>query len=720
MPHIIETDIQYLKGAGPARKKLLAKLGIETIEDLLLHKPRAYLDRSRIQAIASLRIGQEATVEGTIQHVTQRRTRRRMTNVHALLTDYTGSIQIVWFNQPYLRNVLKSGTRIFATGQVRSYRGLQMLNPEFDIVGTAGGAGAEGVEWAGMVDAGPASDIPDTTTEPQTSLSAGRIVPVYPLTAGITQRAMRKLTRTALDKAVPEITDPLPDELIEKLDLPGVQDALENLHFPQAAEQAQRAHRRLAFDELFFLQVLLSLQRKHIRRPRTAKPLKGPRTLIKKAYDSLPFELTKAQKRALKEILEDLSQDRPMNRLLEGDVGSGKTVVAVLAAIAAAEAGSQTALMAPTEILVQQHARTASEILDPLHIPFTLLLGRTPAKAKREAAAGLAQGHIQLAIGTHALIQEGIEFAQLDLVIVDEQQRFGVLQRARLLGKGRSPHGLIMTATPIPRTLALTVYGDLDMSILDEKPPGRLPVRTHRVPERKRDGLLTYLAREIGRGCQVYVVCPMIEETEEMDLKAATETAERLRAHPRLAGLAVGLLHGRMKSDEKDRIMQDFRAGRTHILVTTTVVEVGVDVPNANIMVIEHPERYGLSQLHQLRGRVGRGRQPAHLFLMVGTAIGDESRERIDVLVRESDGFRIAEEDLRLRGPGDFFGVAQSGLPTLRIANLQEDADLVVAARREAQEWLASKPARSHPQTQRLMQELHRRYRDRAELFRVG
>jgi len=689
---LLETNVQFVRGAGPARKRLLERLGISTVEDLLLHKPRAYLDRTRLSSIASLRPGDDAIVLGTLRQINSRRSRKGMMNLHALLTDDTGSVEVVWFNQPYLQRVLHDGLNIVATGPVRIFQRRQLMNPEFEIL-------SEGL--------GPA-------------LTAGRIVPVYPLTAGLSQKVMRRLVRSALDAAVPEIRDPLPEPVAASVGLVPLPGAYEALHFPRSLEDARRARRRLAFDELFFLQLLLWLERDRFRRPRTARPLDSGRLLLAKARESLPFRLTTAQDRALAEVLADMAQDRPMNRLLEGDVGSGKTVVAVLAAVAAVEAGSQAAVMAPTEILAQQHGRTAAQVLDPLGIPWVLLLGRASVSEKRDARDGLASGRYRFAVGTHALVQSEIAFERLDLVVVDEQQRFGVLQRARLLGKGTTPHGLVMTATPIPRTLAMTLYGDLDLSVLDEKPPGRIPPKTRGVSVRRRDDLYGYLKKSIAEGSQVYFVCPLVEESEESDLKAATETSEGLRRHPSLSGVAIGLLHGRMKSQEKDRMMEGFRSGEIKILVTTTVVEVGVDVPNANIMIIEHPERYGLSQLHQLRGRVGRGRHPAHVFLLTGPAIGPDARLRLDALIRESDGFRIAEEDLRLRGPGDVFGVAQSGLPTLRVADLNEDADLVAAARREAQGWLGRHRSPSDPERRTLMDELTRRFRDRAALYRVG
>jgi ATP-dependent DNA helicase RecG len=688
----LEMDVQYVKGAGPARKRLLEKLGIRCVEDLLLHRPRAYLDRTRIRPLAEVTAGGTATVEGVVMDVAMRRNRRGWVQVEVLLKDESGALRIVWFHQPYLRQVLRPGVRILATGPVRYWRGTQMVNPEFEVLREAGGE----------------------------HLTGGRIVPVYPSTAGLSQKSLRRLVRAALDRVVPELQDPLPQAIRRRLGLVPLPEALEQLHFPETMQRAEAARRRLAFDELFFLQLLLLRAKEHLKRPRTARPLVPSGALLAKAREMLPFRLTGAQERVLGQILEDLAQDRPMNRLLEGDVGAGKTVVAFLAAIAAIEAGAQVALMAPTEILAQQHARTAARMLDPLGIPWVLLLGRMPPGAKKEAREGLQSGRLKMAIGTHTLIQEGIAFASLDFVIVDEQQRFGVLQRARLLAKGRSPHGLVMTATPIPRTLALTLYGDLDLSILDEKPPGRLPPKTHRVPERRRADLLEFLARSIREGSQAYVVCPLIEESEAMDLKAATEIHRRLSEHPGLGPLGVGLLHGRMTGEEKERVMEAFREGKLGVLVTTTVVEVGVDVPNADLMVIEHPERYGLSQLHQLRGRVGRGGRQAHVFLMMSPDLTPEARRRLEILTRESDGFRIAEEDLRLRGPGDFFGVAQSGLPPLKMADLSGDADLVVAARREAQRWMESEGQAEPAEREAVRRELERRFRDKAPLYRVG
>jgi ATP-dependent DNA helicase RecG len=684
-----DTPLRFLKGAGPGRARLLERLDLRTFGDLLEHYPRAYLDRTRVVPLGSLQPGAEVTAAGEVRSVAVRRARGGRQDLHAILDDGTGAVECVWFNQAYLASRIQRGVHLLLSGRVEYYRRLLFSSPEWEIVE-------------------PGADAPE----------APGIVPVYPLTAGLGQRALRGWVRQALTACEGELAEFLPEAILQRQKLPTWFEAHRGIHFPRTQDEAGAARHRIGFQELFDLQVLLELSRQAYERPRTAHPLAVPGRLVEALRGSLPFALTAAQQRAIDEIRRDLARDCPMHRLLEGDVGSGKTLVALAAALLAIEAGVQVAFMAPTEILAAQHARTVERLLAPLGVRAACLSGGLPARRAGEVREAVRRGETQILIGTHALIEKTVAFAALGLVIVDEQHRFGVMQRARLLGKGESPHGLIMTATPIPRTLALTLFGDLDVTVLDEMPPGRQPPRTHLVPESRYADLLAYVGRTLAQGAQAYFVCPMIEASEETDLAAAVDLAGRLDDEPALRGRRGALLHGRMKADEKDAVMRAFLAGEIAYLVATTVIEVGVDVPNASLMVIEHPERYGLSQLHQLRGRIGRGRQPAHLFLVRHPGTGDEARRRIEVLLRETNGFRIAEEDLRLRGPGEFFGIRQSGLPPLKVADPIGQPQLLEAARREARELLAG-PVETLQGTP-FWRRLEMRFGERLRLYGVG
>ncbi len=694
------SPVRFLKGVGPGRAERLARLGILTVRDLLEHYPRAYLDRTQITPIGSLQPGRSATSIGTIRQAALHRTRGPMRTLHALLADDTGFVECVWFNQPRLKHVLLPGRRLIVSGPVEFYRRLQFKNPEFELL--------EPEELPGAAPAGA-----------EAGPGAPGIVPVYPLTAGLAQHVMRRLTTAALEESLGELQEFMPPELLARLGLPEWRTAHEAIHRPASGSALHAARRRIAFQELFDLQLLLATSRKVHQRPATARPLVSAGRLVDGLLAALPFALTAAQQRVIAQIRADLARDCPMHRLLEGDVGSGKTLVALAGALLAAEAGGQTAFMAPTEILALQHARTFERLCAPLGVRVAALIGGLPAARAQSARAAIGTGEAAIAVGTHALIQESVSFAQLGLVIVDEQHRFGVMQRARLLGKGRTPHALIMSATPIPRTLALTLFGDLDLSVLDEKPAGRRPPRTHLVPEARYDEMLRYIAGQLADGAQAYFVCPMIEASEASDLAAATELFERLAQGSALAPFAGSLLHGRLRAEEKERVMIAFAAGEVRYLVATTVIEVGVDVPSASLMVIEHPERFGLSQLHQLRGRVGRGRQPAHLFLVHRGGVGEEAQRRLQILVRESDGFRIAEEDLRQRGPGDFFGVQQSGLPAFKLADPIADPELLATARTEAFELVEHHTFPELTGTP-MWRRLTERFGDRMRLFGVG
>jgi ATP-dependent DNA helicase RecG len=677
------TSLRYLKGAGPARAQVLARLQLETLADLLEHYPRAYLDRASITPLARVQPGPQVTASGWVRSLAARRSRSGRRDLHLILEDETGRVECVWFSQGYLAQRLRRGMRLVLSGRVDFHRRLRFTNPEFEILEASEASQEASPENGGPLDSRGSSLAVQGGPAPPPALGPG-IVPVYPLTAGISQRMMRTLVRRAVAVAQDELQEFLPPGILERRSLAPWKTACADIHFPPSQAALAAARRRIAFQEFFDLQLLLALSKRRHERPHSARALAGEGRLLAALLERLPFRPTRAQERAIAEIRGDLARDRPMQRLLEGDVGSGKTLVALAAALTAVEAGAQVALMAPTEILAAQHAGNFARFLEPLGIRSALLSGGKPAREARAVRAALRAGEIPIAVGTQALFQESVDFRALALVIVDEQHRFGVLQRANLIEKGGTPHALIMSATPIPRTLALTLFGDLDISVLDEKPPGRRPPQTHLVPVERYGEMLAYLARELAGGAQAFFVAPMIEASAELDLRAAEELYARLTTSGPLASFRGGLLHGRMKSEEKDTAMRAFAGGELAFLVATTVIEVGVDVPAASLMVIEHPERYGLSQLHQLRGRIGRGRQLAHLFLIRHRDIGEEARSRMQVLVREQDGFRIAEEDLRQRGPGDIFGVRQSGLPPLKLADPVGQPQLLAEAREDA------------------------------------
>ena len=619
----------------------------------------------------------------------ERKLRGRRSLVSALLDDGTGVVQLVWFNQPWVAGQLVRGRRLRAIGAVSRFQGRPQVAPtEFDVVDEDGNGEA-----------------------------AGGMLPIYPLTENVTQKALRGWTRTALDRLAP-VEDPLPDGLREQHGLPPLQIALVDLHWPEAPLARDRARRRFAWEELFWWELRLALKAVERRRPETGIAMAQEGEIVPRVGRALPFELTRAQRRTLSEIYRDMRGTRPMNRLLQGDVGSGKTVVALLALLRAIENGFQGALMAPTEILAEQHARTIGRLLGDAPVTAALLTGSVGGKARARITGGLAEGAVDLAIGTHALIQEGVEFRRLGLAIIDEQHRFGVAQRLALTRKGAVPDVLVMTATPIPRSLALTFYGDLDVSRIDELPPGRKPVETRVLGERQRERLYGFVAERLAAGEQGYVVYPLIEESEAIDLKDATSGYETLAE--RFPDARAALLHGRVASDEKDRVMRAFAAGEVDLLVATTVIEVGVDVPNATFMVVEHAERFGLSQLHQLRGRVGRGEKAAYCFLVISPEAGAGARERARVLAATHDGFVIAEEDLRLRGQGDVFGTRQHGTPDFRIADIERDIDLLAATRDAAFDLVDGDPKLERPENVPIRRWLERLAARDADIARQG
>jgi ATP-dependent DNA helicase RecG len=671
----LSTKVQFVKGIGPRLAETFAAKGIHTVEDLLYYLPFRYEDRVNPRGVSELKPGEMASVIAEVRTSGLFRTRRNMDIFQMTAGQGRSALKCIWFRGGYLKDRFKPGQLVALYGKVEESTfgrgGLEMLQPQFEILGEADAEDGEDKEFH--------------------SLEVGRIVPIYEAAGKVTTRRLRRIIYRALEELNPQLEDALPKAVRERLGLIDRREAFKLVHWPDAGEnlanlQVARtpAHQRLIFEELFFLELGLELKRRKARKQNGIgyRVDDSVRDAIKRI---LPFHPTAAQKRVLGEIAEDMQQPSPMRRLLQGDVGSGKTIVAFEAAIIAIENGYQVALMAPTEILATQHYLSARRVLEQAGYRIVLLTGSLAEDQKRQVRRHLAQGNAQLVIGTHALLQEKVEFDKLGLVIVDEQHRFGVLQRMKLMKKNdeQQPDVLVMTATPIPRTLALTLYGDLDVSVIDELPPGRTPIVTRRIAGERADEVWDFLRKLVGKGQQAYVVYPVIEESETGELKAAIKMYDELRLH-RLAGLRVGLLHGRMSAEEKDDVMRRFQARELDVLVATTVIEVGVDVPNASLMVIEHAERFGLSQLHQLRGRIGRGTAKSFCVLMTGGKVTEDAEQRLDTMVSTNDGFVIAEKDLELRGPGEFFGTKQAGMPSLRVANLVRDRKLLETAKSEA------------------------------------
>ena len=670
----LNTDVRYIKGIGEQRAKALGKLGIATLRDLISYFPRAYDDRSALRRIADLVPGETAGVAAmvasppTISHI-----RKGLDLVKLRAVDDTGTLDVTFFNQAWLKNSLHQGeTYIFYGRAEGSLLRHQMANPVVE---------------------------PEGRRE-----VTGRIVPIYPLTAGVSQLILSRSIRQGLDACADILPDVLPDRVRQHHQLCRIEYAYENIHFPESAEALDLARRRLAFEELFLFTI--GLERLRSRWEVVHVPPCGG-VDMELFYRALPFTLTDAQRRCVEEALADMRSGTPMNRLCQGDVGSGKTMVAAACVYFMVKNGRQAALMAPTEILAQQHYQGLAPLLENLGIRCALLPGSTTAKPKRSITQQLESGEIDFAIGTHALITGSVAYRDLGLVVTDEQHRFGVAQRAELAAKGDHPHILVMSATPIPRTLALILYGDLDVSIIDQLPPGRQPVQTFAVTGGYHQRVYRFIRKLVGEGRQAYIVCPMVEENDQLpdERKAVTEYAKKLQSEV-FPDLKVAFVHGKMKPKEKDAVMAAFAAHETDILVSTTVIEVGVDVPNAAVMVIENAERFGLSQLHQLRGRVGRGKHQSYCILISDNR-NEETRQRLKVMTKTTDGFQIAEEDLRLRGPGDFFGLRQHGLPGLRVADLGCDTRLLAEAQSAADGLLAEDPALTHhPATAERVQKL--------------
>lgn len=708
----LETSVQFVKKVGEVRAALLSKAGIRNLDDLLRYPPMRYEDRTRLKPIASLEAEETAAVVARVAACGEHRAGpRRIRLFEAVAEDQSGRLALKFFNRPGLEKVLTRGVRgvFFGTIRYDKYsRGLALTNPEFEVL-----------------------EEEDETGSPH----IGRIVPVYRRISSLTPRILRTIISNALDaleKAGGRCQDPLPEELRRRYGFPSLPEAFRQLHFPQPGgarteallkqleDMATPVQQRFIYEDLFAFQSAVQVvrsQRTRLRKGRRIELGEKERRTLKSI---LPFRPTRAQKRVLGEIVRDLARPEVMSRLLQGDVGSGKTIVALQAMAVAMENGYQAALMAPTEILAEQHWRSLSPLLhDRTRFRAGYLTSAVQGGQRENLLNDLKEGKIDLLIGTHALIEDPVDFHRLGMIVVDEQHRFGVMQRSRLMEKGPLPDVLVMTATPIPRSLALTLYGDLDLSVLDELPPGRRPVETVLAGEKKRAEIYRGLRRQIEKGRQAYVVYPLVEESEKVDLKAAVEMAAHLQEKV-FPDLRVGLLHGRLKSDEKEAVMKDFVAGRYHILVSTTVIEVGVDVPNASIMVIEHAERFGLSQLHQLRGRIGRGSHDSYCVLMIGPKVGQKARQRLLIMRESNDGFEIAEKDLELRGPGEFIGTRQSGLPEFAFANLVRDRQWVSRSHQDARHFIEESLRREGGDRQRLLKRLKALFKGRLPLARVG
>jgi len=686
---IREESAQFIKGVGPARFKALNRLGIHSIYDLLYFFPRRYEDRSQFKKISELESGNTETIKGEIISCHLRRTRRQMSIVNIKLTDGTAIISAVWFNQPYLGEVFKGGEHIILHGKVDKFLDLQMNSPEFEMV----------------------------SDEKTDSLNMGRIVPIYSLTAGLSQRIMRSIMYEGLSSYAHRLNEFIPYDIRSRNKLPNIVEAIRWMHFPDGFDKEELARKRFVFEEFFLLQLAIAMKRVRQKTIQAGISHNVSQRLCNDFIEKLPFELTESQTRVIREIEQDMARPQPMNRLLQGDVGSGKTVIAAYALLVSANNGFQAALLAPTEILAEQHFVNLSNFFLQFNLNVGLLISGISPRTKERIKEELKNGEIEVIIGTHALLEEDVLFKKLGLVVIDEQHKFGVMQRKELQGKGLNPDVLIMTATPIPRTLALTVYGDLDISTLYELPQGRGKVRTFWVSEDKREDVYTFIGHELSEGRQAFVVYPLIEESEVLEVRAATKMYEEIKTGP-FSHFRVGLLHGRLSSQEKNQVMQDFKEKKIALLVSTVVIEVGIDIPNVTVMLVENAERFGLSQLHQLRGRIGRGKHPSYCILISG-AQTEEARHRLTALVETQDGFKIAEEDLKIRGPGEFLGELQHGFPEIRIGDILQDMQILEGARLEAFDLIKQSADLAQPKHRFLLEALKERFAN-LNLLSVG
>ena len=700
----LKTPVRYIKGVGPKKGESLAKVGIRTLEDILYYLPKRYEDRSNITPIKDLKVGESQTIQGQVLTLASRAAKTGAPIFQAAIADPTGFIHAVWFNQPYLKDYFKKGDKVTLYGRVERYDKLQMVQPEYEIL-----------EESGLSDAD--------------SINIGRIVPIYSLTEQLTQKFLRNLVFKTLSEYDKTLIEKLPTYLRAREKLVDIRFAVHNIHFPKNFEMLEKAYNRIVFEEFFILQLALAIRKKGAASEDSAFGYHiaagGLSESFKKA---LPFELTDGQKKAIADIERDMSGRKPMNRLLEGDVGSGKTVVAAHALVLAVQNGFQGVIMSPTEILARQHFLGLSELLMPLGINIVLLIGGIDAKTKQGLYSQVKEGKVNIVIGTHAVIQEGVEFKKLGLAVIDEQHKFGVAQRAILRDKGYRPHVLVMTATPIPRTLALTVYGDIDISIIKELPKGRKPIATYWVEEDKREDIYGFVKEELKKGRQAYVVCPLIDSPassiQRMAYSVKGKTQNAVEVYEKLKNevfseYEVGLLHGKMSSKEKEKVMREFKKGKIKVLVSTIVIEAGIDIPNASVMLVEDAERFGLSQLHQLRGRIGRGGCESYCILLANPKT-DAAIERLKAIEGTLDGFQIAEIDMDIRGPGELFGMRQHGLPEIRFGNIAKDFGIMESARKEAFALIEKDPELVEEHHRLLRESLFERFRGKLELIRVG
>jgi ATP-dependent DNA helicase RecG len=683
------TPVQFLKGVGPQRAELLSKLELETARDVIFFFPRDYQDLTELTNIADLRDESLVRLHGTVVELDQRNTSSGGTVLGALIRCQGGNVRAVWFNQPFMARRLPVGQELLLAGKVRSRGGIwEMVHPDLKYL--------EGDD-----------------TDPR-----GKLLPVYPLTEGIRQGQMRRIVSAVVESLAEQLDEVFPAEYLAAHVLAPIREAVEHIHQPASRDDLQRARRRFVYQELLVMQLALAIKRHAQRDLRQSPPLEATAKIDARIRRLFPFELTAGQNQMIADVVADMARPHPMNRLVQGDVGSGKTVVAVYAILLAIAHGQQTALMAPTEILARQHAATIEQFLTASRVRWGLLTGSLTASARRETLAKIAAGELDLVIGTQAIVQEDVEFAKLGLVVIDEQHKFGVRQRASLKQAGLDPHYLVMTATPIPRTVAMTLFGDLDVSTLRDMPPGRQAVRTYLATPEQRDKWWEFYCRKLREGRQGYVVVPLVETSSEVDATSLAQAYESLANGP-LEAFRLGLVHGRMSAAEKDAVMDSFRSGQTQVLVSTTVVEVGVDVPNATLLAIESGQRFGLAQLHQLRGRISRGAHPGYCCVFAEPASPD-SQQRLEAFVNSTDGFELAEIDFALRGPGDLLGTRQHGLPPLRIADPVADAAVLEEARRDAQQLVEGDPGLAKPEHERLRRMVLVRYGQVLELGDVG